>query len=199
MTDQGVAAALQQLAELRDTVSKVQDQVASNWVKVIARLRELAHQMEAAGESSASHGDTLVRLEASVTALEEQLSGRVGSSESDKYAPIPAPRWWHMEGEERQAAVDRLADWISAVYTPGYGRLAARLPACWAEHPLCLFALDWLSEMHSVLYLQAERSAGTLAAQAEWQTRLLPAAVDQMADECHACAHDRAWRNGTRP
>jgi hypothetical protein len=33
------------------------------------------------------------------------------------------------------------------------------------------------------------RSSGSLAAQAEWQTRMLPAAADQMTYEGNNCAH----------
>jgi hypothetical protein len=35
--------------------------------------------------------------------------------------------------------------------------------------PLCLLTLDWLSELWSALDLTQERTASTLAAQAEWQ------------------------------
>ena len=41
----------------------------------------------------------------------------------------------------------------------------------------------------SVLYLNTERTAAALAAQAEWQTRLLPAAAEQMATEASNCPH----------
>jgi hypothetical protein len=75
------------------------------------------------------------------------------------------------------------------VYRPSYGQLAAILPGCWEEHPFCLYTLDWLSELWSVLYLGADRSDRILAAQAEWQTRLLPGAAEQMAAEAAGCQH----------
>jgi hypothetical protein len=40
-----------------------------------------------------------------------------------------------------------------------------------------------------VLYLNPDRTISSLAAQAEWQTRLLPAATDQMAPEATRCRH----------
>jgi hypothetical protein len=40
-----------------------------------------------------------------------------------------------------------------------------------------------------VLYLQPARTTGTLAGQAEWQTRLLTAAAEQMAAETSRCEH----------
>ena len=96
-----------------------------------------------------------------------------------------------MRGRRRQAAVDRLRAWAEQIYLPGYGHLAAALPHCWEHHPLCLYTLDWLSELWSVLYLGPKRSTGLLAAQAEWQTRLLPAAAGQLARETARCGHAR--------
>lgn len=107
------------------------------------------------------------------------------------YQPIPAPRWWLLENEERREAISRLADWVETVYRPSYGHLAARLPACWPEHPLCLFLLDWLSELHATLYLQPRRTTAVLAGQAEWHGRLLPVAVDLMSREAAGCAQHR--------
>ena len=94
-----------------------------------------------------------------------------------------------MDDPARETATTRLRAWVEQIYRPGYGHLAAALAACWDQHPLCLYTLDWLSELWSVLYLQPRRTAGTLAGQAEWQTRLLSAAADQMARETRRCAH----------
>ncbi len=118
---------------------------------------------------------------------DQSESGRDG----DAYQPVPA-RWWRLEGEERRAAIERLAGWVKVVYRPSYGHLAARLPACWPEHPLCLFMLDWLSELHAVLYLQPRRTAPMLSGQAEWHSRLLPAAAEAMARDAVACPHRRS-------
>jgi hypothetical protein len=49
--------------------------------------------------------------------------------------------------------------------------------------------LDWLSELWSVLYLGPRRTPSILAAQSEWQTRLLTAAAEQMAYEASSCGH----------
>ena len=105
------------------------------------------------------------------------------------YQPQPAPRLWSTDEPDRDAAIPRLRAWVEQVYRPGYGHLAAALASCWHQHQLCLYTLDWLSELWSVLYLQPSRTAGTLAGQAEWQTRLLAAAADQMARETRRCAH----------
>jgi hypothetical protein len=135
----------------------------------------------------------LADLSGRLETLEKLLAhepGRAG------YSPIPAPRWWQLTGEDRAEAIGRLAAWVDEVYRPSYGHLAARLPACWAGHPLCLFVLDWLCELHSVLYLQCSRAAGALAGQAEWTIRQLPAAADLMAAEARGCEHARPRMTG---
>ena len=52
--------------------------------------------------------------------------------------------------------------------------------------------LDWLSELWQVLYLRARRTPGILVSQAEWQTRLLSAAADQMRRAAVGDTHRRA-------
>jgi hypothetical protein len=52
-------------------------------------------------------------------------------------------------------------------------------------------ALDILSQLWSVLYLQPERSAGLLSGQAEFQARLLPALAEQLRTETNRCGHSR--------
>ena len=118
-------------------------------------------------------------------------AGDVGDQDSG-YQPVPAPRWWKLTGPERDTATDRLRAWVEQIYRPGYGQIAATLPPCWDQHTLCLYTLDWLSELWSFLYLGPDRTLRTLAAQAEWQTRLLPAAAEQMATDAVRCTHRSA-------
>jgi hypothetical protein len=77
------------------------------------------------------------------------------------------------------------------VYRPGYGHLAELAP-CWAEHNLCLHALDILSQLWCALYLRPDRTAGVLSAQAEYQARILPALSAQMRAETAGCDHNPA-------
>ena len=89
-----------------------------------------------------------------------------------------------------QDAIARLRAWVEQIFLPGYGRLAAMLAPCSDVTPLCLYILDWLAELWSVLYLTPRRTPATLAGQAEWQTRLLPAAAtEQMLMETTKCEH----------
>ena len=144
--------------------------------------------------------DTLSGLDQQVAAIADRLGQLTADNDGDSasYQPAPQPRWWHMPEAERESAAGRLRSWVDQVYRPGYGHLAAALPACWELHPLCLYTLDWLSELWSALYLSPERAVSTLGGQAEWQTRLLPAAASQMARETARCDH-RNRGLGPRP
>ena len=62
-------------------------------------------------------------------------------------------------------------------------------PPRWASHDLCLYGLDVLSGLWLVLCLQPERTAGLLSAQAEYQTRILPALAAQLITETSRCGH----------
>ena len=42
-----------------------------------------------------------------------------------------------------------------------------------------------------MLYLQPDRSPGLVSAQAEYQTRILPALADQLRIETNRCGHPR--------
>ena len=72
---------------------------------------------------------------------------------------------------------------------PGYGHLAATLAPCWSSHDLCLYGLDILSDLWSILYLQPERTPRMLSAQAEYQARILPALAAQLTTETTRCGH----------
>ena len=167
-----------------------------------AALLMLAEQAQQIGEMKArldAQAEQLAVLHVRAAGKPAQAAGRKDSgTEPEGYEPRPC--WWTLEGAERDAAITRLAAWVDQVYRPCYGHLSAKLPDCWAEHPLALFALDWMVELHSVLYRQPERTRSALAGQAEWQTRLVPAAAEQIAAECRGCQHARTpvVANGTR-
>ena len=154
-------AVLQQLAELRDQVS----------------LLEAAHQRDAE------------RIDKLTAAAAKAPKAAKGGDEDEGYKPIRAPRWWQQRNGERGDAVARLRSWVETVYRPGYGHLAAKLGPCWPQHDLCLYLLDWLSEMHAFLYQDTDRSWGMLSGQAEWHTRFVLSAVAQMKEETHSCDH----------
>ena len=196
--DETLTAALIQIAGHAERIAVLDAREHGHHEQVTVRLREIAEdaaQTGADGQGAvAASLDTLDRQVAALTARLADLQPGTADDDSQRYEPVPAPRWWSLTGPERDAALGRLNAWVEQVYRPCYGQLAALLPRCWAEHPLCLFALDWLSELWSVLYLGTARSDRILAAQAEWQTRLLPGAADQMAADADGCPH----RSGTR-
>lgn len=167
--DDGLAAALIQIAAHAEQIGGLDARETSHHQDTTTRLRALTDEASAARARMDAIHDTLSRqavildgldgLDRDVAALAHQLTLLAGTSEddddsaSDRYQPVLPPPWWKVNDLERQLAVDRLRAWVSHVYQPGYGRLAAMLPACWEQHPLCLYVLDWLSELWSVLYL----------------------------------------------
>jgi hypothetical protein len=139
--------------------------------------------------------ETLDGLDQRVAALTTRLTHMTATTkragEDETYTVAPTPRWWKLDGTERDEALNRLRAWVEQIYRPGYGQLAATLAPCWDQHPLCLYGLDWLMELWSALYLTPERKPPALASQAEWQTRLLPALAEQLHHETTRCEHDR--------
>lgn len=206
--DDGLAAALIQISAHAERISGLDAREASHYQDIAARLRELAAEAASLSTCVDGIGATLSRqsaivealggLDAQVAAFARQLA-ELADDEDNKqeahyYQPVPPPRWWKITGTERDAAIDRLRAWVDQIYRPSYGQVAAILPPCWEQHPLCLYVLDWLSELWSVLYLGPPRTGSTLAAQGEWQTRLLPAAAEQMAYEASGCGHSSSRR-----
>jgi hypothetical protein len=196
-----LAGAIIQLATQGEHLGRLDARETSHYEEVASRQRELSSEVGTASTrmnevtaTLARHTATIDGLASHVAVLASQVttlgSLRDSNGDSEGYQPVPAPRWWKLTGTEREAAVDRLRAWVEQIYRPNYGRLAAALPGCWERHPLCLFTLDWLSELWSALYLSPNRDIRTVAAQAEWHTRLLPAAAEQMASEAGSCQHN---------
>jgi hypothetical protein len=156
------------------------------------RLAELTDLITGIGRTLERDGAVLARFEAldrQVTDLAAQLA--TPTADPDGHHPDPAPAWWKLPAAERQEPITQLRAWVEQVYRPGYGHLAAALGPCWPSHDLCLYGLDILSQLWSALYLQPERTAALVSAQAEYQARLLPALADQLHAETHRCGHSR--------
>lgn len=195
-SDETLTAALIQISGHAERIADLDgryQQLADSLSTVAAQACAAAARGNGDSPGLASVLASLDDLEHQVNTLATRLTTIATSEETrtdvSRYEPVPPPRWWRISGPQREECLDRLRAWVSQIYRPSYGRLAALLPPCWEDHPLCLNALDWLSELWSVLYLSTERSPEILAAQAEWQTRLLPAVADQMAAETDNCEH----------
>ena len=143
----------------------------------------------------AAHHDQIARLGRTVQDLQGTMAQLADSPPADQDADDnlanPVPKWWKLPAEQRREPLSRLRAWVEQVYRPGYGHLAATLGPCWEAHDLCLYGLDILAELWSVLYLQDRRSAGLLSAQAEYQARILPALSAQFMTETTGCGHAR--------
>jgi hypothetical protein len=210
-TGDAITAALLQITQHAERLALLDDREAQHYQQMAERLREIATQLsdmstrvDGATGTIADQAEILASLDGldeQVAEIAAQLAELTppdddGAPSAKPYRPIPAPQWWKFDGPERDEATARLRAWVAQIYLPGYGRLAVMLAPCWDQHPLCLYILDWLAELWSVLYLTPNRNAATLAGQAEWQTRLLPAAADQMLMETTKCEHTQPL---TRP
>jgi hypothetical protein len=200
-----LTAALLQITEHAERLAVLDEREATHHLQVTGRLTELARRLAEATESVAGIQATAARQAAildSLDGLDQQVAtlvarlteiapggGNGDCGDGDSYRPAPAPRWWKLTGDEREQGLARLRAWVEQIYRPGYGHLAAALGPCWDQHALCLYGLDWLMELWSLLYLAPDRTAGTIASQAEWQIRLLPALAEQMYLETARCQH----------
>ena len=202
MTPDPVAAALLQLAACRDQLAALDTREAANHAALAGQLDQLNGKLTTISGALANGTAALARLEAldqQVTGLARHLTSTSGGNGEDGYQPRPAPAWHKLTAEERRAPVAELHDWSERVYRPGYGHLAAALSPCWPEHDLCLYALDIASQLWCALYLQPERTASLLSAQAEYQARILPALAAQLAAETSRCDHHLADRPRSTP
>jgi hypothetical protein len=200
-----VTGLMLQITQHAERLALLDERESEHCNKITDRLDALVHQLaEARERADAVHDlitkqavllETLDGLDQKVAALTARLTKMTAARNLDEgdevYQPAPAPRWWKLDGTERDEALSRLRAWVDHIYRPAYGHLAAALGPCWDQHPLCLYGLDWLMELWSVLYLSTERKPPALASQAEWQTRLLPALAEQLRQETTRCEHGR--------
>ena len=202
-----LTAALLQITQHAERLAALDEREAAHHQQIAGRLTALAQQLAettgAVTEVQATIGrqaailGSLDGLDQQVAALTAKLTDLVPArapredGDDDSYQPAPTARWWKLTGDEREQALARLRAWVEQIYRPGFGHLAAALGPCWDQHPLCLYGLDWLMELWSLLYLAPDRTTATVASQAEWQTRLLPALAEQMYLETTRCQHTR--------
>jgi hypothetical protein len=186
---EGLTAVLLQLAGMTQKLSELDQRQADDTRELKERIAALTSTVGELKGTTASHVETLAALDG----LDRQVAELAANADREDgrtaYQPSAAPKFWKLDDPARSQAIDKLRAWVDQVYRPGYGYLASSLGECWAQHPLCLYILDWLSELWSVLYLAPTRTAGTLAGQAEWHTRLLAAAAEQLARETRGCTH----------
>jgi hypothetical protein len=188
-TNDPITAALQELAAQHEQLTQLDARETSHFTTLSSRLTELTDLVTGIGHSLEDDTGVLARFEAldrQITDLAAQLAPDPGG-----HHPEPPPAWWKLPAAERREPIARLHAWVEQVYRPGYGHLAATIGPCWPAHDLCLYGLDILSGLWSVLYLQPERTPKLLSAQAEYQARILPALAAQLATETSTCGHRR--------
>ena len=201
MTDaETLTAVLLQLSDIGQQLADLDHRAAGDIREIREQIKALASSLAEATAAAAGHSGAIEGLAVEGAAIAGRIADQAAgdSTSGDAYQPAPSPRLWKPGGRECDDTVARLRAWVDQVYRPGYGHLAASLADCWDQHPLCLYALDWLSELWTALYLQPRRTAAILAGQAEWQTRLLTAVSDQLAQETRRCGHASVFGHAPR-
>ncbi len=166
----------------------------------LAGLERLVAELGTDIRKQAERTARLQAVEEALTSLTVRVSEVLPDDQGSPrvYAPRPAPRWWNLSGQARDAEIGRLRGFVEHVYRPGFGHLAARLRPCWESHDLCLYCLDIAAELHAVLSLQSRRTVPLLNGQAEYATRVLPALADLMSVETRSgCEHHLPAANST--
>ena len=177
-----ITGVLDRLAAYREQVTRLDTRETEHHAALSGQLAELTDLAATIGRTVQDHAAALAQLTA---------TSQVGT-DPDGYCPGPTPAWWKLTADGRQESVTRLRAWVEQVYRPGYGHLGAALGPCWDQHDLCLYALDILAELWSVLYLQPSRSAALVSAQSEYQARILPILAEQLRIETNRCGHPRS-------
>lgn len=193
--DNGLTAVLLKITEHAERLAQVEDTVAGNRGQCDMSTGGLGGAITDLRAVVETQGQLLGSLDELVKTLVPPPEGKPEKG----YTPRPSTHWWALKDDERQRAAARLAAWVEQVYRPWYGHLAAMLGVCWQDHGLVLVGLDVASQMHSVLWFQPKRPASLLAAQAEFQTRIMPAFAEQWRAETSRCTHRQpangsAWR-----
>jgi len=173
-----VTGLLDRLAAYREQVTRLDTRETEHHAALSRQLTDLADSIR---HTLQDHAAALAQLSANSQA----------GAEPDDYCPQPTPTWWKLRADGRREPVARLRAWVDQVYRPGYGHVAASLGPCWDQHDLCLYGLDIMAELWSVLYLQPSRHPGLVSAQAEYQARILPALAEQLRIETNRCGHPR--------
>ncbi len=146
-----VTGLMLQIAQHAERLALLDQREADHRAEMTNRLDELAQQLAEVSEQvdvvhdlatkQADLRGTLEGLGQEVAGLAERLTQMTATRNRDErgeaYQPAPAPRWWKLDGTERDQALSRLRAWVGQIYRPGYGYLAALGP-CWDQHPLCL-------------------------------------------------------------
>ena len=191
-----LTVALTQLAAHHEQLTQLDTREAGHHTAVTERLAGITDLLTAIRRLVDDHQAALARIESvdwHVPDVAVQLAGTgPAGTRLSRYRPSPAPAWWKLAPADR-AGADRATAGLGGAGTtgPATGAWPPTLAPCWESHDLCLYGLDILSALWSVLYLQPRRTAGLLTAQAEYQSRILPALADQLRLETNRCGHPR--------
>lgn len=141
---------------VRGTIAEVRDNVG----EVAGVVAELAPQ--------------LAEVRGEVSELQGQVEELLKAPAEPTNPPIP---WPALTAEDAQREWHALGQWVAEVLVPWYELTRGQLPDCWALHRPAMLQLSWLRTSYIEAFLP--RSHPSQAA--EWHTRWLSAALDNIA------------------
>ena len=208
-----ITGVMLQITQHAERLALLDQREATHFRETAERLADIARTLaEVSGQVGDVHDvaarqsallDTLDGLDKQVATLATRLTTMTGSrsdaDSADEYQPVPAPRWWKLDGRDREEALARLRAWVEQIYRPGYGHLAAALGPCWDQHPLCLYGLDWLMELWSVLYLTPSATPQPSPAKPNGKPVSCPPSPNSSTSKPPAASTLRRLKTGDRP
>src|SRR5579863_4706727 len=108
-----------QITQHAERLALLDQREATHFRETAGRLADIARTLaEVSGQVSDVHDvatrqsallDTLDGLDKQVATLATQLTAMTDSrSDADEYQPVPTPRWWKLDGRDREEAMARL-------------------------------------------------------------------------------------------
>ena len=178
----GLAAALIQISAHAERISGLDTREAGHYQEIAARLRDLAAERRVRQHQDRRHRrhprppgrhhrrarrarrpGRRARPPASPnsppTATKTTMTGGPATSRSRRHGGGNSPQ------QNARRRLTGSAPGSSRSTGPATASSPPPSRACWEQHPLCLYTLDWLSELWSVLYLDPGPQRRTLAAQ----------------------------------
>lgn len=160
-----------------------------------SQITEMATRLSAISGTQQDQGELLRQLDGAADSLTDLMNRFDALFPPDApgaaVSPGPTIRWAELDAAGRQRAVADLTAWVNGTYRPQYERLAAKLPACFAEHPYCLRVLDEIRQTYRVCFEPTARTQRQLQQQLEFDSRVLPALAELMAEATGNCIHQQ--------
>src|ERR1700722_19065830 len=117
---EGLSAALLLLSEHSGRISVLDEREAAHFRETSGRLASLCELVSGIKDTVNDQPEVLAimhGLESRVSGLARRVDRIVPDADGTAafYEPSPAPRWWTLEAEQRERAIEKLRAWVDQV------------------------------------------------------------------------------------